>query len=228
MYRSILAAFVFVACLIGGAATATADPPPPECEGNPHFCHGADTITITEEPAGENCPAGGIKIVVTHRDPPAPERRNDPPDPPDPVTETFFVCNGIDGLPGEPGEPGIPGTPGTPGATIIGPGGLPFTVTQTTTVNVNINGGRGCKSIRRRARLVLPQRMRDETTVRVKVDRERAISRVVIRDRFVRVNMRGKRCGAHLVQVRKRGIDPTLRLWTVTSPTGIHKRVLVP
>ena len=216
--KLLIALVVAVGCVAVGAGTATAVPPPPECEGNPHFCHGADTITITDEPAGENCEFGGIKIVVTHRDPP-PERRNDPE--PEPVTETFYVCNGA------PGEDGAPGAPGAPGTT-IGPGGLPINVTQNTEVNVIITGNRRCRSVRERVRLTLPQRMRDQDTVRTKVDRERAITHEVIRDRFVRVNMRGKRCGAHLVQVRKRGIDPSLRLWTVTSATGINKRVLVP
>ena len=147
---------------------------------------------------------------------------------PEPEPEVFFICNGEDGLPGEPGEPGIPGTPGTPGATIIGPGGFPITVTQDTTVNVNLGNRGRCRSVRSRVRLVLPQRMRSFGTVRVKVDRGRAIRSEVVRDRFVRVNMRGKRCGAHLVQARRVGVAPSLRLWTVTSPTGVNKRVLVP
>jgi len=224
MTRTIAAAVAFVCVLAVGvlSSTASAVLPPPECQGNPHFCHGGDTITVESEPAGENCEFGGVKITVIHKHRGAPTKTENPPEPEE---EVFYVCNGAPGPAGPPGPPGDPGPEGT----IVGPGGLPINVTQDTTVNVNItNGNRRCKSIRKRARLVLPSRMRDESTVRVKVDRARAISSEVVRSRFVRVNMRGKRCGAHVVQVRKRGIDPSLRLWTVTSATGINKRILVP
>ena len=150
------------------------------------------------------------------------------PPPPPPEPEVFFICNGEDGLPGEPGEPGIPGTPGTPGATIISPtAGLPITITQDTTVNVSVNvGGNRCRGKRGVSRLVLPQRMREFAAVRVKVDQRRARAASVRNNRSIRVRV-GRRCGSHVIQVRKRGVEPTLRLWTVTRG-GIHKSVLVP
>ena len=232
--KLLLACAVFAACLIGGTQTAMADPPPPECQGNPHFCHGGDTITVSDEPPGENCPNGGIKVEVIHPVPPDVDPLTEIPEPPEPEVEVFYICNGLDGEPGEPGEdgePGTPGAPGTPGTQIIGPFGIPgINITQDTAVNVNISGGAfgNCQSLRRRARLVLPERLRSFSTVRVRIDRGRARQALVRNNRSVRVNMRGKRCGPHVITVRKRNVPATVRLWTVTSAIGISKRVLVP
>ena len=52
------------------------------------------TPVITVEPAGTNCPAGGVKIQV-------------------PGDGTFFVCNGVPGVPGQQGPAGPVGPSGT-------------------------------------------------------------------------------------------------------------------
>jgi hypothetical protein len=231
--KLLLATVVLAASLFAGAQAATANPPPPHLPPLP-----PDEIAVTDEPEGENCPNGGVKIVVTHYEwpviePPVLEETILPPPPkPEPVAveEVFFVCNGIDGEPGEPGEPGIPGTPGLPGATIIGPSGIPnnINISQDVEVNVNVNGqgGRRCR-FAREPRLRLPERLASQSSVLVRVDRGRLASAAVNNGRVVVERMRGKRCGPHVVVARKQGVEPTVRLWTVISRTQLNRRVLV-
>lgn len=75
--------------------------PPPTCKHS-RLC---DHVVIVEEPPGENCPNGGIKVILVRgeRDRPEPTPQTVTEDPPDRV---FYVCNGQDGEPGPPGPPG--------------------------------------------------------------------------------------------------------------------------
>ena len=65
-------------------------------------------INVTEEPPGENCAQGGVKIE-TGLD----TNLNGVLDP-DEVINTFFVCNGEPGVQGPVGPPGLPGPPSGP------------------------------------------------------------------------------------------------------------------
>ncbi len=66
-------------------------------------------ISATEEPPGNNCAQGGVKIE-TGLD----LNLNGVLDP-DEVVNTYFVCNGEPGVQGPPGLQGPPGPPGPPG-----------------------------------------------------------------------------------------------------------------
>ena len=70
-----------------------------------------ESPTVEVEPAGPNCPAGGVKITVPDND----DADSDP--------QVFYVCNGADGEPGPTGPPGSDGAPGPTGPT--GPAGPP-------------------------------------------------------------------------------------------------------
>ena len=66
----------------------------PCANGNPtDLC---DRVEVVAEPAGENCPNGGIKVIVVkgQRDTDPDRKNNDADD------VVFFVCNGLNGLPG--------------------------------------------------------------------------------------------------------------------------------
>ena len=95
--------------IIGAAAIAAfvLSPAPamaqqtPCANGNPtDLC---DRVEVVAEPAGENCPTGGIKVIVVkgQRDTDPDRKNNDRDD------EEFFICNGLNGLPGPPGPPGV-------------------------------------------------------------------------------------------------------------------------
>lgn len=64
-----------------------------------------DRIVVVEEPAGDNCPAGGVKIIVFKDDHDYDWKSTDHSH-----HNVFFVCNGEDGAPGPPGAPGENGT----------------------------------------------------------------------------------------------------------------------
>ena len=81
------------------------NPQSPCAHGNPtDLCDSdGDKIVVVIEPPGDNCPAGGVKIIVlaghkTYKDG---------------GQNVFYVCNGEDGEPGPPGPPGPPGENGT-------------------------------------------------------------------------------------------------------------------
>jgi hypothetical protein len=76
-----------------------------------------DRIEIVDLSVGdENCPNGGIKIILTHMRDKDGHEYSDKWDHND--IEKFFVCNGLDGAPGPAGPPGANGAPGP-----AGPGG---------------------------------------------------------------------------------------------------------
>ena len=114
-YTIMIIRFILIAITASCAFTASALADPPKDDP----CHGletkqcnpeTDTIEVEPEPAGENCPAGGIKIVITRPRKPT----KDKPDP-KPRKRIFYVCNGVDGEPGPPGPPGPPGEDGEDG-----------------------------------------------------------------------------------------------------------------
>ena len=82
-----------------------------------------DKIEIVDLSVGSlDCPAGGIKIILTHMRDKDGHEYTDKWDHND--SETFFICNGVDGQDGEPGPPGPPGPPGDDGVPgPIGPAG---------------------------------------------------------------------------------------------------------
>jgi hypothetical protein len=84
----------------------------PCANGNPtDLC---DRVEVVAEPAGENCPNGGIKVIVVkgQRDTDPDRKNNDADD------VEFFVCNGLNGLPGAQGPQGPQGAPGPPGVNV--------------------------------------------------------------------------------------------------------------
>lgn len=116
--RKVLAAIVS-AGIAGSFALALPAVAPaqqtPCANGNPtDLC---DRVVVVTEPAGENCPNGGVKIIVIRgRDDREDSKDSDHPDP---VDKVFYVCNGADGVPGPPGPAGPPGPPGPPGVTPV-------------------------------------------------------------------------------------------------------------
>lgn len=103
----LVVAVVLLTLVVSGTATANPipgpDPNSPCAHGNPtDLC---DHIVVTVEPAGENCPAGGIKVTLVRGKPDDQGgedengRKKD-----DPEDLVFFVCNGKDGAQGPPGN----------------------------------------------------------------------------------------------------------------------------
>jgi hypothetical protein len=107
--RIILATMAIMAGMLLFAVSAQAQQTP--CaNGNPTDLCG-DNIEVVVEPAGPNCPAGGIKIIVIKgQDDRKPDRKHNDPD-----DKVFYVCNGVAGPAGPQGPPGAPGPQGPPG-----------------------------------------------------------------------------------------------------------------
>jgi len=110
--------------------------PCPKWFGHCENVRDGDELIVEDEPEGENCEAGGVRITLVHgkldeepvEEEPTPEptpdetpepdiqqMNNPPPEHEDLEDEVFFVCNGLDGEPGEPGEPGADGPEGPEG-----------------------------------------------------------------------------------------------------------------
>ena len=189
-----------------------------------------DKIVVVQEPPGENCPNGGVKIIVLrdrgHDDntryficngedgepgPPGPEGPEGPQGPPGPPGD-----DGDDGAPGPAGPPGLPGAPGQglpglPGAP--GPAGPPGATPQTAEcVSTSV----------RRWRIVVRRNIRVRISsirfegVRAPFTQGRTRTGRVIYT--VRINMRGLTKGVYVAKVRYRivarqpraGTDPTV------------------
>ena len=123
-----LLAFSAVPAMAGQSGSGNS--PPPGCESGhyqqskcppPNMGGVSSGITVTAEPPGRNCPAGGIKVTVKDVQEISDFARQDG------RPETFFVCNGIDGMNGLPGLPGATGPAGPAGPQ--GPPGIGVTVT---------------------------------------------------------------------------------------------------
>jgi len=105
-------------------AVTQADPQTPCANGNPtDLCdEDGDGVIVVVEPPGENCPNGGLQLIVIHGEIDENDKTGDhPPKPPDPEDDVFYVCNGEDGEDGDDGEDGAPGPAGPPGS--VGPVG---------------------------------------------------------------------------------------------------------
>ena len=105
------------ALALPAVSNAGQEPPPPPPKPKPcgdykmvsHKCDdNGDKIVVVEEPAGDNCPNGGVKIIVFKDDSDYDWSKNDHGH-----HNVFYVCNGEDGADGEPGPPGAPGENGT-------------------------------------------------------------------------------------------------------------------
>jgi len=205
-----------------------------------------NTVDVFVELPGENCPAGGVKIVVTRQEEDQDGR----------TTQTFYVCNGVAGPIGPVGPVGPIGPAGPKGdngltpTLTVEPAGLNCAfggvkVTLGSFVQFLCNGAPGqqgepgqnavpCRSLRRRVPLLLPNRYRNINRVALTIDRRTTIKRVRhsgfrvfpgLRGGRIMVNMRGKKCGSTygiLVRVPG-GVASVLRLWRVESPLRIAK-----
>jgi hypothetical protein len=159
------AAFAFALGLPGTAWAGGHDgghaKPPPTChEKSAHSC---DNVTIVEEPAGPNCPTGGIKLTIDWRSAficngaTGPQGPQGPAGPgvtvtPEPrgvncpaggiaVTaaidgRTFYVCNGLPGPQGPAGPPGPAGSQGPQGP--AGPPAAQHTSRRTITITLPV------------------------------------------------------------------------------------------
>jgi hypothetical protein len=187
---------------------------------------GRTGITVTAEPAGANCAAGGIRIDVERRRPP----KDEAPalvamgleplpvilPPPPPEVDTFYICNGVNGTNGADGGPGPAGPVGPAGA--VGPAGpvLPS--------NPDTKCG---PSLRFVAHLYLPARLSPFASLVLRVDSK--APQVVkvktdVRGRFVNVPMRGRHCGGHLITVGRSGVVPVAQIWVVRGHLSIYRK----
>ena len=116
----LLAMMAMVAALV--LPTSAQAQQTPCANGNPtDLC---DRVVVVVEPAGTNCPNGGVKIIVVKGKDDRDDRAKDG-DHPDPKDLIFYVCNGVNGLPGPPGPPGPPGlAPGVTPVITVEPAGL--------------------------------------------------------------------------------------------------------
>ena len=114
MYKAILACLAFMLLSAAPARATDGGPPPPkppcgDYKAVSHKCDDdGDKIVVVEEPAGDNCPNGGVKIIVFKDDHDYDWKSSDHGH-----HNVFYVCNGEDGEDGEPGPPGAPGENGT-------------------------------------------------------------------------------------------------------------------
>lgn len=229
--RAILAAAVAAAALAGFAGFATADAPPgPQdpCAHNPTTLCG-DGVTVTPEPAGVNCPAGGLKVTVDRRPAPPPKVAAEgdgallPATPPPPEPTVFFICNGAPGPTGPAGPPGPPGVglPGPPGPP--GPAGPVAPRCQSST--------------RLGVRLFLPARFNRFTVARLRIAKApsgtvRFNQNVRIRvprtgpGRFVYVPLRNRNCGSYLLTVSRAGVEPVVQVWRITGRFGLTRTTI--
>jgi hypothetical protein len=215
-----------------------------------------DTITVAVEPEGTNCPAAGIKVTVTHPPKGKTEEGHDEPDVFF-VCNGQPGLPGLPGPPGSPGEPGLPGVPGEPGqdglpgtSDDVFPGvdGSSIIIDNNITIEAPDNGDndttlpggntdtgtgatRPCRSTRI-AHMNLPRRLGRFGHIRVRVDggpgrwtRVRTSPEGI---RYVLVNMRGIRCGRHIIIGRRSNpsVRPTVRIWYVTSSRRITRNMV--
>lgn len=230
-----LASLALVPALAQAGDEPKHHPGTPCANGNPtDLCgHGNDDqiIRVEIEDPGENCPAGGVVIIVSHKLAPEPkavasgdpEPTTDPkpdpkPEPPATVEEFFFVCNGIDGTdgedgpPGPPGPPGEDGAPGEPGADGApgepGPPGEPGA--EGPEGPQGPSGDRADCVFPRNARMRLPGRYQGLVGTRVRLVIAGDIQRPLIRESgsgraTIRVRTRGIECGTYPLVVRSIG-----------------------
>lgn len=184
-------------------------------------------ITITPEPPGANCTAGGIKITLNDVTP----------------VEVFFVCNGVPGVIGPVGPQGPPGPQGPAGPP--GPQGPPATITVvpgpgpnqiTITVNgvptvITIPGAAPCVNTRQSATLgPLPLRFKNGMKVGITAKGHTQVSTVhegAQGHPFVNVKLGQLPCGVYPLVIRPipeiKGFPPALRIWSLTGGNTLNR-----
>ena len=193
-----------------------------------------DTVTVTDEPAGDNCEFGGVKITVTHAEP-TPEPTEDPTEEPTPEptatedptedpTETpmaraaqaepdvTYVCNGQAGPPGDNGENGSDGADGDNGDN--GADGLDGMDADPDTPGVQATRSNRCATAKT-IRVRVPARFRNGQRVRVTANGRRRTSRV--RKHKVAANLKTVPCGYWPVLISKRGKRSALVVLHLTN-----------
>lgn len=204
------------------------DPPPDPPDEVFYVCNGLDgqpgppgppgppgvSPTIEVEPAGVNCPVGGVKITLPDGD--------DDGDEPDGV---FFICNGLDGQPGAPGVPGDDGAPGPIGpAGPKGDTGAPGPQGPSGPAGPRGIGLSNCVFPRPRVAQRLPARWLALRGQRVRVVIAGRVRRPAIRvingRAVVLVRVRGIRCGTYPLIVQDiftggRHTRSTIKVWTL-------------
>jgi hypothetical protein len=185
-----------------------------------------DTVTVTNEPPGDNCEFGGVKITVTHAEP-TPEPTEDPteeptPDPtedptPDPSEtpmastaqdepDVTYVCNGQSGDPGQDGMDGSDGQDGTDG--LDGMDADPDTP-GVQAVRSNRCATAGIIRVR------VARRFHNRSRVKVTTNGRRVTRRV--RKHKVAANLKTVPCGFYPVLVQRRGLRSQLIVLRLTS-----------
>lgn len=186
----------------------------------------ADTITVMPEPAGANCPAGGVKITVTPTQPA-------PPAPPLP-DQVSYVCSGpagADGTPGTDGAPGVDGQDGTPGADGIdgadGSNGFDGSNGSDGSSGSSATSASrpSCGAASRIVGLRLPPRYRNGKTVTETVNGHR--HGATVSRHTVDVDLRGLACGSYPVVVQRRGVKPVVRIFTLNRDGRIGRTSVV-
>jgi hypothetical protein len=180
-----------------------------------------DTVTVTDEPPGDNCEFGGVKITVTHAEPtpdpteePTPDPTEDPT--PDPTVTTSqdepdvtYVCNGQQGDPGDPGSDGQDGQDGTDGQD-----GMDGMDADPDTPGVQARRNDRCATAGT-VRVRVARRFRNHSRVRVTANGSRVTRRVL--KHKVAANLRTVPCGYYPVLVQRRGLRSQVVVLRLTS-----------
>ena len=231
-----LAALMLVPAVVLATEPPAGGKPHDPCKHNPTNLCGDDTIVVVEEPEGENCPAGGVKITVIRNGGHVTEFGEGN------ATEDFYVCNGEDGEPGPPGEDGEDGedgAPGAPGAPGTGTPGAPGAPGADGADGPAGPGGDDCVNRRRRVALVIPNRppwlrafpARGRVLVRINRQFQRPrIRRGPNGRRFVNVRVAGFECGVYPITMRARvqgrGVYPAKRLIILRGGLRVERYVI--
>jgi hypothetical protein len=182
----------------------------------------ADTISVVPEPAGANCPAGGVKITVTPT-PPAPPA----PPPPDQVS---YVCSGPAGADGAPGTDGAPGADGTDGTDGVDgqDGSNGFDGSDATSSGSGATTTSRTPSCGKASRVItwhLPARFKRVTSATVIVGGHKRT--VTITRGAVSVDLHGLACGSYPIVIQRRGIRPVVRIFTLDRSGRIGRTSVV-
>ena len=205
---------------------------------DPTSAQTGDTVTVTDEPAGENCEYGGVRITVTHPEPtpdpteePTPDPTEEPtPDPTEDPTETpeatqlrrrepdmTFVCNGQSGEPGQDGTDGADGDDGDNGENGMDGMDSDFETPGIQATRSNRCATAGVVKVR------VPKRFRNGTRVRVTANGRRRSARV--RKRKVAANLSTVPCGYWPVLIQRRGKRSALIVVRLTPRRVVRSTV---
>jgi hypothetical protein len=177
---------------------------------------GDGSLHVSPEPAGENCPAGGIKLVIQRgeldsSEPVLMKKKEDQPD------EIFYICNGING------KDGAPGATGPPGPVVVIP------------PNPDEPPKKCFSSARLGVRFFLPKRLRDFPSLRLVIRGPNSMNirlnkimrvRTPLRggNEFVFVPMRARNCGEYIISINgPANVKPVFEKWEVTGGFGLRR-----